>query len=48
MSTQGSTIEEPSSWKVFKNLKNGKCKLKNNKEVEAIITSTYQFMKPLH
>lgn len=47
MFTQGSAIEEPSSRKVFRNLKNGKGKLKNNKEVEVIITSTYQFMKPL-
>jgi hypothetical protein len=47
MSTQGSAIEEPSSSKVFRNLKNGKGNLKNNKELEAIITSTCQFMKPL-
>jgi hypothetical protein len=47
MFVQGSTIEEPSSWKVFRNLNNGKGKLKNNKEEEAIITSTCQFMKPL-
>lgn len=47
MFAQGLAIEEPSSWKVLRNLKNGKGKLKNYKEVEAIITSTWQFMKPL-
>jgi hypothetical protein len=47
MSAQGSAIEELLLERFLGTLRMEKGKLKNNKEVEAIITSACQFMKPL-